>query len=336
MKAEGHLLVLEDHSEIESDLTILAVGVTPETTLAKDNNIKTGLKGGIIVDEFFATSIKDIYAVGDAIILKQSISKEDSLIALASPANRQGRLVADIISGIHRKNNGSLGTSILKNFNQSAAMTSLNERQLKALKIDYSVLHMTGKSHAGYYPHSHPLLLKLLFNKSTGEIYGAQGIGKEGIDKRIDIISTAIKGKLSVEDLVELELTYAPPFGSAKDPVNLLGYGALNIMENITETLQWHEVKKKINTGAYFLDVREKGEVQKGTITGAVNIPLNALRTQSVNLPKDKEIIVFCQVGLRGYIGERILKARGFKVKNLDGGYSLYESATKGKKNGSF
>ena len=181
MSQEGHLLELEDHSTIESDLTILAVGVTPETSLAKDAHIKTGLKGGIIVNEYFETNIKDIYAVGYAIIIKQIISKQDSLIALASPANRQGRLVADIISGIHRKNRGGLGTSILKIFNQSAGMTGLNERQLTGLNLDYEVIHVVGKSHAGYYPHSHPLLLKLLFSKDAGEIYGAQGVGKEGI-----------------------------------------------------------------------------------------------------------------------------------------------------------
>lgn len=325
-KNAGKTIILEDGSELESDLTILSVGVTPENTLAQSAGIKLGLRGGILVDERYETSAKDIYAVGDAIVVKNQISGEDALISLASPANRQGRQVADIISGLNRKNKGSIGTAIVRTFNLSAASTGLSERAVRLSGKPVAVVHTSGKDHAGYYPGATDIHLKLIFNPITGEIYGAQGIGKKGVDKRIDILATAIKGQLTVEDLPELEFTYAPPFGSAKDPVNMLGYVALNVMEGLTDTIQWHEIKEATAAGQVILDVRNDGERKQGQFKDSVNIPLNDLRCRAHELDVNTEYIISCHSGLRSYVAERILKQAGFNVKNLDGAFSLYHA----------
>ena len=310
--------------KIETDLVILSVGVRPENDLAESAGIELGMRGGILVDENYETSVKDIYAVGDAIIVKNQITKDDAMIALASPANRQGRQVADVIAGMPRKNKGSIGTAIVRVFNQSIASTGLTEKQLKDLNYDFSIVHIDGKNHAGYYPNASMVFLKLLFNGKTGELYGAQAVGKDGVDKRIDIIATAIKGGLTVEDLPELELTYAPPFGSAKDVVNMAGYAALNIMEGISQNIQLHELEEVKNSGAVLVDVRTAAEFERGNIPGFVNFPLNNLRDSMSELPKNKEIILSCHSGQRSYIASRMLEQHGFKVKNLDGSYLLY------------
>ena len=322
---EGKTIVLEDGLTLESDLTIMSVGVQPENGLAIAAGIETGMRGGILVDENYETSKKDIYAVGDAIIVKQQITGEDTMIALASPANRQGRQVADVISGLKRKNKGSIGTAIVRVFGLAAASTGLNERQLQMAGKEYAAVHTQGKSHASYYPNASAIVLKLIFDPKTGEIFGAQAIGADGIDKRIDVIATAIKGKLTVEDLPELEFTYAPPFGSAKDPVNMAGYAALNIVEGISENIQWHELEKMQAAGYQLVDVRTAGEFNKvGRMAGAINIPVDDLRARIGELSKETPIIVSCLSGLRSYIAERILKQNGFTVKNLDGAFSLY------------
>ncbi|MCA9765209.1 MAG: FAD-dependent oxidoreductase [Carnobacterium sp.] len=324
-KEKGRIVVLENGEELESDLTLMSVGVIPETTVAKTANIQTGIRGGIVVDSTYETSVKDIYAVGDAIIVKQQITGEDTMIALASPANRQGRQVADVISGLNRKNKGSIGTAIVRVFDVVAASTGLNERQLKQSGLDYAVVHVQGKNHAGYYPNASTILLKLLFNATTGKIYGAQSIGEDGVDKRIDIIATAIKGELTVEDLPELEFTYAPPFGSAKDPVNMAGYAAVNMMEGLSESVQWHELERMQEDGWLLLDVRTESELATdGRLKDALSIPLDDLRERLDELPKEQPIIVSCQSGLRSYIAERILKQNGFTAKNLDGAFALY------------
>ena len=324
-KENGRVVVLENGEELESDLTLMSVGVIPETTVAKTANIETGIRGGIVVDSNYETSVKDIYAVGDAIIVKQQITGEDTMIALASPANRQGRQVADVISGLERKNKGSIGTAIVRVFNVVAASTGLNERQLKQSGLEYSTVHVQGKNHAGYYPNASTILLKLLFNSTNGKIYGAQSIGEDGVDKRIDIVATAIKGGLTVEDLPELEFTYAPPFGSAKDPVNMAGYAATNMMEGLSESIQWHELESKQEEGWLLLDVRTESELEtNGKLKDALNIPLDNLRDRLSELPKEQPIIVSCQSGLRSYIAERILKQNGFTAKNLDGAFALY------------
>ncbi|MGF2189944.1 FAD-dependent oxidoreductase [Vagococcus fluvialis] len=321
---KGRTLILNTGEKIETDLVILSVGVRPENDLAESAGIELGMRGGILVDENYETSVKDIYAVGDAIIVKNQITKDDAMIALASPANRQGRQVADVIAGMSRKNKGSIGTAIVRVFNQSIASTGLTEKQLKDLNYDFSIVHIDGKNHVGYYPNASMVFLKLLFNGKTGELYGAQAVGKDGVDKRIDIIATAIKGGLTVEDLPELELTYAPPFGSAKDVVNMAGYAALNIMEGISQNIQLHELEEVKNSGAVLVDVRTAAEFERGNIPGFVNFPLNNLRDSMSELPKNKEIILSCHSGQRSYIASRMLEQHGFKVKNLDGSYLLY------------
>lgn len=321
---KGRTLILNTGEKIETDLVILSVGVRPENDLAESAGIELGMRGGILVDENYETSVKDIYAVGDAIIVKNQITKDDAMIALASPANRQGRQVADVIAGMPRKNKGSIGTAIVRVFNQSIASTGLTEKQLNDLNYDFSIVHIDGKNHAGYYPNASMVFLKLLFNGKTGELYGAQAVGKDGVDKRIDIIATAIKGELTVEDLPELELTYAPPFGSAKDVVNMAGYAVLNIMEGISQNIQLHELEEVKNSGAVLVDVRTAAEFERGNIPGFVNFPLNNLRDSMSELPKNKEIILSCHSGQRSYIASRMLEQHGFKVKNLDGSYLLY------------
>ncbi len=324
---EGRSVIIENGAKIETDFILLSVGVQPESHLAVDSGIQTGLRGGIVVDDNYQTSAKDVYAVGDAILVKQYSTQKDTLISLASPANRQGRQVADILSGLKRKNLGSLGTAIVRVFDQTIASTGLTEQQLKSEEKNYQVVHIQGKNHAGYYPNASMILLKLLFNPISGEIYGAQAVGKEGVDKRIDILATAIKGNLTVEDLPELEFAYAPPFGSAKDPVNMAGYAALNSMEGITESIQWHELQSYLEKGALLLDVRGAKEIAaNGYFPNALTIPLDSLRERMHELPQDKEFIVSCQSGLRSYIAERILKQNGFRVKNLDGAFSLYST----------
>ncbi|GMR70032.1 FAD-dependent oxidoreductase [Aerococcus viridans] len=324
---KGKIVVLENGERLESDVTLMSVGVKPETTVALTAGVETGLRGGIVVDDQYETSQKDIYAVGDAVVVKQQINGEDTMIALASPANRQGRQVADVISGLDRKNKGSIGTAIVRVFKLAAASTGLNERQLQQADEAYEVIHIQGKSHAGYYPNAKNIVLKLLFHPTTGKIYGAQAIGEDGVDKRIDIIATAIKAGMTVQDLPELEFTYAPPFGSAKDPVNMAGYAALNLMEGISESIQWYELEDKQAEGYLLLDVRNEGELKSnGRLKGAVNIPLDSLRDRMAELPKDQPIIVSCHSGLRSYAAERILKQNGYQAKNLDGAFALYST----------
>lgn len=321
-------ILLDNGESLQSDLTILSVGIQPETSLAKSAGIKLGLRNAILVDEHYETSVKDIYAVGDAIVVKNQIG-QDALISLASPANRQGRQVADIISGLPVKNRGSLGTAIVRVFDLQVASTGLSEFQLRGLKINHKIVHVTANNHAGYYPDATSIALKLIFEPESGQIFGAQAIGKEGVDKRIDILSTAIKAKLTVFDLPELELTYAPPFGSAKDPVNMAGYAATNLLLGQSENIQWHELAAELAKGKVLLDVRNPNELAKGKFKNSQNIPLDDLRERLNELDKKTEYIVSCQSGLRSYNAERILKQEGYKVKNLDGAFGLYSKVTK-------
>lgn len=325
-KHQGQKLVLEDGSELQSDVTILSVGVQPENDLAKAAGIELGLRGGILVDEQYQTNQSDIYAVGDTIVVKNQITGQDALISLANPANRQGRQVADIIAGQERKNKGSIGTAIVRAFEMSAASTGLSERVARQQFDDVAVVHTTGNDHAGYYPGATSITLKLVFNPKTGVIYGAQAVGQKGVDKRIDILATAIKGGLTIFDLPELEFTYAPPFGSAKDPVNMIGYAATNLAEGTSDSIQWYELKDELAKGKVLLDVRTVSEVASGRFPDAVVIPLDSLRERLGELDKSQEYIVSCHSGLRSYIAERILKQNGFKVANLDGAYSLYNT----------
>ncbi|EPN9409426.1 FAD-dependent oxidoreductase [Enterococcus faecium] len=322
----GKRLRLDDGRTIPADLVILSIGVCPDNQLAVTAGIELGIRGGILVDERYQTNIPDIYAVGDAIVVKQLITGKDALISLASPANRQGRQVADTISGISRRNQGSIGTAIIRTFGMTAASTGLSERTAKENELSFEVVHVSGKDHASYYPEATDILLKLIFHPETGEIYGAQGVGAKGVDKRIDILATAIKGHLTIFDLPELELTYAPPFGSAKDPVNMLGYAAMNIAEGLSETVQWHELPTELAKGKILLDVRTAEELEKGKFKEAKHIPLNELRDRLNELDSQQEYIVSCHSGLRSYLAERILKQSGYHVKNLDGAFSLYQT----------
>lgn len=324
---EGQVIILENGERLESDLTLMSVGVRPESEMAEKAGIETGMRGGLLVDEFYETSQPDIYAIGDAIIVKQQLTGEDTMIALASPANRQGRQVADVIAGYDRKNKGSIGTAIVRVFDLVAASTGLNERQLSASHLNYESIHIQSKHHASYYPGAETIVLKLLFNPEDGTIYGAQAVGKEGVDKRIDVIATAIKGHLTVDDLPELELAYAPPFGSAKDPVNMAGYTAMNVVEGLTDIAQWHELEELQDNGWMLLDVRDEDEIKvNGAMPNAINIPLNDLRTRLDELDKEKSYVVSCHSGQRSYIAERIIKQSGFTVKNLDGAFALYST----------
>ncbi len=324
---KGQILELSNGQTLASDITILSVGVAPDSELASQAGIELGLRGGILVDQNYQTSQKHIYAVGDAIIVKQEITGQDALISLASPANRQGRQVADVIAGLPRKNRGSIGTAIVKVFDLAAASTGLSERAVQALDYKHAVVHTTGKDHAGYYPGATDIVLKLIFSPTDGKIFGAQAVGKKGIDKRIDVLATAIKAGLTIFDLPELELTYAPPFGSAKDPVNMIGYAAMNIAEGISQNIQWHQLEEELAAGKILLDVRNPAELQNGQFMGFLHIPLDQLRDRIDELDPAKEYIVSCHSGLRSYIAERLLKEMGFTVKNLDGAYSLYKMA---------
>lgn len=323
-RREGQEIELDNGDVIASDITILSVGVVPETGLATQAGVTLGHRGGIEVNDQYQTSVPNIYAVGDAIVVKQQITGGDALISLASPANRQGRQVADVIAGLPRKNKGSIGTAIVRVFNMTAATTGLTERQAKEAGLAVAVVHSKGKDHAGYYPGSTGVILKLIFNPETGVIYGAQGVGEKGIDKRIDVLATAIKAGLTVPDLPELEFTYAPPFGVAKDPVNMIGYMALNVMEGQTEMVQWHELADELADGAVLLDVRSDEEMAGGKIAQGEHIPLPQLRQRITELDKSQRYIVSCESGLRSYIAERQLKQQGFDVRNLDGAFSLY------------
>lgn len=325
--AGGQQAQLADGRTLTTDLTILSVGVRPNTEVVQQAGIKTGFKGGIIVDDQYQTSQPNIYAVGDAILVTQQITGQPALISLASPANREGRQVADVIAGLPQRNRGSIGTAIVRVFNTTAAMTGLSERAAQQAQLPTQVVHVLGKNHAGYFPNATDLNLKLVFNPKTGELYGAQAVGPDGADKRIDVLATAIKGRLTVSDLPELELTYAPPFGSAKDPVNMLGYAAENLMAGLSEHIQWYQLADVLAQGAILLDVRDPDEVAEGHFPKALNIPLNDLRARLGELDPSQAYIVSCRSGQRAYIAERILRQNGFMhVRNLDGAYQLYQA----------
>lgn len=314
---------LNDGTVINSHMVILAIGVTPDTAFLKNTDIKLGERGHILVDEHMRTSADGVFAVGDAILVKDYVLGNDVAIPLAGPANRQGRIAADNIAGIASSYKGSLGTSILKVFSLAAASTGNNERNLKKLGKEYKVAYVHPMSHASYYPGATQLSIKLIHDLD-GRILGAQAVGYDGVDKFIDVIATAMKFNGTVEDLTELELAYAPPFLSAKSPANMAGFVAQNNLRGTVELFTIKDLKNFDEKNALLLDVRDTVEVENGFINGAVNIPVNQLRARMEELPKDKEIWVYCAVGLRGYIASRILMQNGYKVKNLTGGYKSF------------
>lgn len=317
---DGIITELASGARIEADMVVLAIGVSPDTAFIKDSGIKLGVKGHIIVDKHMLTNIESVYAVGDAIEVVDFVNGQSTAIPLAGPANKQGRIAADNICGIKTKYKGSLGTAVIKVFGLTAASTGNNERNLKRLGIQYRVVNVHPVSHASYYPGAVPMSLKLIFN-DEGRILGAQGAGFDGVDKRIDVIAAVIRMKGDVKDLTELELCYAPPFSSAKDPVNMAGFAAENILEGRTEVITYEELLAYDRGNTILLDVRTELEYSNGHLEGAVNIPLDNLRERMGELDKNKLILEYCQVGLRGYVASRILMQNGFKVKNLTGGY---------------
>ncbi len=318
--------ILKSGKEIGADLVIFGTGVKPEVWLAKDAGLALGSTGGIHVDEYLRTSDESIYAVGDAIEVKNLVTDNYALMFLAGPANRQGRLAADNISGRPAKYKGALGTAVLKILEMTAATTGASENSLKSSGKPYMACHIHPASHATYYPGGSQMTLKLLFTPVNGKILGAQIVGFDGVDKRIDVIATAIRAGMTVFDLADLELAYAPPFSSAKDPVNMAGYVASNMLLKDVEVVHWNEVPELVSGGAYLLDVRTQKEVEAGAVEGSVNIPVDELRERLEEIPMDKDILVYCQVGLRSYIANRILLQKGYRSKNISGGYKLYLS----------
>lgn len=329
----GKKVILNSGKEIETDMIILSIGVRPETTIAKEAGLKLNERGAIVVDDYMKTSDESIYALGDAVEIIDFVNKKPTMIPLAWPANRQGRIVADNICKRNVKYKGTLGSSVAKVFDYTVATTGNNEKTLKRLGVEYKVVHIHPGSHAGYYPGSFPISLKMTFDPKTGKIFGAQGVGIDGVEKRIDVLATAIKGGLTVFDLPDVETCYAPPYNSAKDPVNMLGYYASNILEDMVETIQWHEVDDVTNNGGVIIDVREEFELVTGMMPNTINIPLGQLRDRLDEIPKDKELYATCQVGLRGYVACRLLEQHGFKCKNIDGGVKTYQFVKRAEEN---
>ncbi|WP_328801594.1 CoA-disulfide reductase [Paenibacillus sp. LX16] len=321
---QGTQLRLTSGGVLHTDMVILAIGVVPENELAKQSGLEIGFRGAIQVNAQLQTSDPAIYAVGDAIQVKDRNHGFATMVSLAWGANRQGRLVADHINGQAISYDGALGTSVIKTFALTSASTGNNEKTLQRLGVPYQAVHIHPGSHAGYYPGASPIAMKLLFNPENGMIYGAQAVGSDGADKRIDVIATAIRGHLNVRELADIELAYAPPYSSAKDPVNMAGYVASNIMDGLVQTIQWHEVDDFHRNGGLIIDVRDAMELQAGTIPGSIHIPLAEIRERMAEIPRELEIAVSCQVGLRGYIAARILTQNGYRVRNVDGGYKTY------------
>lgn len=328
-KGEVLAVSLSGGRVLKTSMVIMGIGVKPETTLAVNAGLKTGRTGGIYVDEYLRTSDPDIYAVGDAIEVKDFISGSQVLVPLAGPANKQGRIAANNICGAGEKFQGTQGTSIVKVFDLTVALSGNNERILKRNGIKYEKSFTHTASHASYYPGAIPVSIKLLFSTVDGKLLGAQLVGYDGVDKRTDVLSTAMRAGMTVTDVEKLELSYAPPYSSAKDPVNIAGYTASNILKRDSVIFHWDEVNSIDTAKDILLDVRTREEFELDTLPGAVSIPLDEIRTRINELPKNKTIFIFCQVGLRGYIAARILMQKGYSdVRNLSGGYRTYHLAS--------
>ena len=318
-------VTLNSETKLTTDLVILAIGVTPDTAFLKESGLALGPKGHILVNDKMETNLNGIYAVGDAIEVVDFITGQKTAIPLAGPANKQGRIAADNVAGLNSCFKGSQGTSIIKVFGLTAASTGANERTLQRTGIAYKTITIHPVSHASYYPGAVPMTLKLIFQED-GKVLGAQGVGFDGVDKRIDVIATVIRLHGTVEDLAELELSYAPPFSSAKDPVNMAGFVAQNILAGRSHITTWSEVNQ-LNKEEYILvDVRSEDEYSNGHVEGAINLPVDELRSRLSELDQNKLIIEYCQVGLRGYVADQILSQHGYQVKNVTGGYKTASS----------
>jgi NADPH-dependent 2,4-dienoyl-CoA reductase/sulfur reductase-like enzyme/rhodanese-related sulfurtransferase len=324
-------VILANGVEIDAELVVMAIGVRPEVSLAKLAGLVIGERGGVKVDEFNRTSNQFIYAVGDAVEKVDAVDHNAALVPLANIANRHGRVIADHIAGKTVRPVETQGTAIVKVFDLTVATSGWNEKKLIAAGLEYIAIHTHPASHAGYYPGAQIMALKLLIDPKTHRILGVQGVGKEGVDKRIDVIATAMRGGITAPELADLELAYAPPFGSAKDPVNMLGYISENVLSGITPTVQWSEVEQKVSEGYTILDVRSTGEVDQGTLPGAINLPIDEIREHNEEIPKGK-ILVTCQVGQRGHAATRLLRELGHDAVNLDGGYMTWSNSPANKK----
>ena len=321
-------VTLSTGERLPAGVVVAAIGVRPETSLATAAGLVTGPRGGIAIDEQFRTSDPHIYAVGDAVEKHDGLDGAETLIPLANTANRQGRFVADVIAGRPGADRGVNGTAIVGVFGLQVATTGWNEKRLRAANRPYLAVHTHPGSHAGYYPGAEGMALKLLVDPDSDRILGAQGVGKSGVDKRIDVIATAMAGGLTASDLADLELAYAPQFSSAKDPVNMLGYAAMNARSGLTPTIQWHELAEAMAAGATLIDVRDVSENRHGAIPGSTLIPVNELRDRLAEIPHGP-VVIHCAVGVRGHTATRILRQLGWDdVRNLDGGYTTWAAGT--------
>ena len=317
---------LSDGSVVQADLVVAAIGVRPETSLALGAGLELGPRGGILVDDQLRTSDPAIYAVGDAVEKRDALDDSQALVPLANTANRQGRVVADIIAGHGGSDRPVLGTAVVGVFGLTVATTGWNEKRLRAAGTPYRAIHTHPANHAGYYPGAETISLKLLFDPVSTMILGAQAVGGAGAEKRIDVIATAMAGGLTAPALADLELAYAPQYSSAKDPVNMLGWVARNMTEGLVNTVQWHEVAGRVAGGATVVDVRTAPEYAAGHIPGSVNVPVDDLRGRLGDLP-DGELLVVCAVGIRGYLAARTLAQQGRAVANVDGGYLTWAAS---------
>ena len=326
-KDHGAEILLKDNPSLRADMVILAIGVTPDTALAKEAGLELGIKGSIVVNDRMETSVPDIYAAGDAVQVKHYVTGEDTLLSLAGPANKQGRIIADHICGDDSRYPGSQGSSVIKVFDMTAAATGINETNARRAGLQVDTVILSPMSHAGYYPGGKVMTMKVIFEKATWRLLGAQIIGYEGVDKRIDVLATAIHAGMKATQLKDLDLAYAPPYSSAKDPVNMAGFMIDNIAKEILK--QWHledmySVLKE--EGAVLLDVRTVQEYSRGHISGFKNIPLDELREHIHEIEKGKPVYLICQSGLRSYIASRILEGYGYETYNFSGGFRYYEA----------
>ncbi len=325
--ARASIVVLKSGLRLPADAVILGLGVKPEAGLAKEAGLEIGQLGGIRVNEHLQTSDPHIWAVGDVVEVHDGVTGQWALIPLAGPANRQGRIAADNIFGRQSCYKQTWGTAVLRLFRLTAACTGANAKSLHRAGIPFHAIHLHPGSHAGYYPGAQPIALKVLFAPETGKLLGAQAVGRDGVDKRIDVLATALKAGMTVHDLSELELAYAPPFGSAKDPVNLAGMAAQNVLAGDVALVQWDEVAALDPGTTLLLDVRSPEELAAGSIPGSLHIPLDELRVRLSELPRDRGIVAYCHSGQRSYIAARMLAQHGFRVRNLAGAYRTWLAA---------
>lgn len=326
---DGVQVLLKNEASLQADMVILAIGVTPDTRLAKEAGLELGIKGSILVNDKMETSAPDIYAVGDAVQVKHFVTGQDTLISLAGPANKQGRIAANNICGVDSHYPGSQGSSIVKVFDMTAAATGINETIAKSSGLDVDKVILSPMSHAGYYPGGKVMTMKVVFEKETYRLLGAQIVGYEGVDKRIDVLATAIHAGMKATELAELDLAYAPPYSSAKDPVNLAGFMIENIENGILKQFHMEEIDQLPKDGSVtLLDTRTPGEYARGHVDGFQNIPVDVLREHLDEIEKGKPVYVICQSGLRSYISTRILTGNGYDVYNFSGGFRFYDAVT--------